>query len=99
MSNMDRIIREEARLIILRELAAQPNYSLNESLLSSTLETFGIVRPRAWVRDEMVWLAQMGAVINTEVGSVMIAQLTLKGKDHVEGRYPIEGVKRPSPRA
>jgi len=95
---MDRIIREEARLIMLRELAAQPNYSLNESLLTATLETFGIFRPRAWVRDEMRFLESQGAARITEAGSVLIATLTDKGREHVDGRYVIEGVKRPGPR-
>lgn len=96
--SMDRIIREEARLIILRALAEQANYSLNESLLADTLETFGIYRPRAWVRDEMRWLETMGAVRVTEAGSVLIGTLLDKGREHVEQRMRIEGVKRPGPR-
>ena len=95
---MDRIIREEARLIILKALAVEPNYSHNESVLTDTLETFGVLRPRAWVRDEMRWLATMGAVKITEAGSVLIATLTDKGREHVERRMLIEGVKRPGPR-
>lgn len=96
--SMDRIIHEEARLIILRELVVQSNYTLNEALLQSTLETFGIYRPRIWVREVMRWLESMSAVRVTEAGTVLIATLTPKGRDHVEGRYLIEGIKRPGPR-
>ena len=50
---MDRIIREEARLVILRELAEQPNYSLNESLLTATLG-LGYLLMHRMGRDSLV---------------------------------------------
>lgn len=96
--SMDRIIREEARLIILRELADQPNYSLNDALLATTLENFGIYRPRPWVREEMRHCQTVGAVKLTEVGTALIATLTDKGREHVERRLVIEGIKRMGPR-
>lgn len=92
------IIREEARLIMLRELAKQASYSLNESLLQSTLETFGITKPRDWVREELRRMEDLGAVALSIAGSVMVATATPKGLDHVELRLVIEGIKRPSPR-
>lgn len=96
--SMDRIIKEEARLIMLRELAAQPNYSLNDALLAATLETFGINRARPWVREEVRYLDTVGAAKLTEVGSSLIATLTDKGREHVERRLVIEGIKRMGPR-
>jgi hypothetical protein len=91
------IIREDARLIILRELYAQANYALNDSLLMQVLESFGIARTREWVREEISYLANVGAVTKTAVGSVVVAHLAPKGVEHVERRILIEGVKRPSP--
>jgi len=91
------IIREYARLIILRELYAQANYSLNDGLLRETLESFGIARTREWVREELNYLADVGAVTRTPVGSVVVATLLPKGVEHVERRLTIQGVKRPSP--
>lgn len=91
------IIREEARLIVLRALAAEPRYSSSETLLQAELETFGIARSRAWLREEMRRLEELGAVTVTEAGSVLIATLSEKGRDHVERRVVIEGVKRPGP--
>lgn len=96
--NDHRIIVEEARLIMLRSMASEPRYSLNEALLQAQLETFGISRPRPWVREELRRLEDIGAVTLTEAGSVMIGTLTTKGLDHVEHRLVLEGVKRPSPR-
>ena len=94
--SMDRLIREEARLIILRELEEQPDGRLNSALLQGRLETFGVTRSRDWVHDELNWLAQMGAVTVIAAGSVRVATVTAKGSDHVARRLVIEGVKRPS---
>ncbi len=90
------IIREEARLIILKELHHQINYALNDALLRVVLETFGIARSREWVREEINYLDRVGAVTKSEQGSVIVAQLTPKGVEHVERRLLIEGIKRPS---
>jgi hypothetical protein len=91
------IIREDARLIILRELYAQANYALNDSLLQQVLESFGIAKTRDWVREEINYLVDVGAVSRTAVGTVMVASLSPKGVEHVERRLTIQGVKRPSP--
>lgn len=91
------IIREEARLIIVKELHRQINYSMSDPLLQLVLETFGIARARDWVREEIRYLERVGAVTVTEQGSVIVATLTPKGVEHVERRLVIEGVKRPSP--
>ncbi|MGJ5203599.1 VpaChn25_0724 family phage protein [Bradyrhizobium sp. HKCCYLR20261] len=91
------IIREDARLIVLRELHAQPDYRLNDNLLQQTLELFGIAKSRDWVREELNYLENVGAITKTIVGTVVVAHLTPKGVEHVERRLVIEGVKRPSP--
>jgi len=91
------IIREEARLIMMRELHAQTNYALNDALLQQVLESFGIARSRDWVREEIGYLDNVGAVTRVSAGSVVVAKLTAKGVEHVERRIVIEGVKRPSP--
>jgi len=92
------IISQEARLIILRELAEQPGYSLNDAMLQEVLKTFGINRSRDWLAEELRWLADVGAVTLREAGTSKIALLSDKGRDHVEYRIVIPGVKRPSPR-
>jgi hypothetical protein len=94
---MKDIIREDARLIILRELHAQSNYALNDSLLQQTLEGFGIAKSREWVREELGYLERVGAISRTVAGTVVVARLSAKGIEHVERRLVIEGVKRPSP--
>lgn len=97
MSTMDRIIREEARLIILQALAEQPDGRLNSELLRKTLAAiFGISKSRDWVHDELRHLTELGAVKLHGTESLRIAMLTAKGADHVERSIVIEGIKRPS---
>lgn len=95
--SLDRIIREETRLIILRELAEQPNESATSSALQTLLaDMFMIVRDREWVERELVWLKEMEAVRLTSAGSVKIATLQPAGKDHLAHRRFMAGVKRTS---
>ena len=94
--SMDRIIREDARLIILKALAEQPDGRLNSDLLRHALSTLGISKARDWVHEELRHLADLGAVKVHEINAMRVAELTAKGADHVERRIVIEGVKRPA---
>jgi hypothetical protein len=92
------VLRQHARLIILRDLAEQPDGRWNSEALREDLELrWAITRTREWVHDELRWLADMGAVTIQDVATVRIAAITQKGLDHVERRLVITGVKRPSP--
>jgi hypothetical protein len=93
---MDRLIREEARLVILRALEEQPDGRLNSELLRLTLESYGITKSRDWVHDELAWLRDMGTVTVLVAGTVRVASITAKGADHVGRRTIVEGIKRPS---
>lgn len=91
-------VAENVRLIILRALAEENDYTLNESLIRRTLETFGHIKGRDYVRAQLVWLAEeAGAISLSEAGSIMIATLTRAGLEHVERRQILPGVERPSP--
>lgn len=95
MTDLDQLIREEARLIILKALQQQTDERLNSSLLVTELERFGIRKTREWVHSELDWLADLGAVVLARPGTVVVATLTEKGAHHLERRIVIEGVKRP----
>ena len=96
MKDMDEIIREDARLIILRALAEQVDERLHSELLVTVLESFGIRKTREWVHGELAWLVDMGAVKTATIGTVLVATLTEKGGRHLDRSIAIEGVKRPS---
>lgn len=90
------IIREEARLIILRDLFSQPNYSNRDVYLMQELESYSIKKSREWVREEMRYLERVGAVKITTIEDLMMARLLPKAVEHLEDRIIIEGVKRPT---
>ncbi|HOV02933.1 MAG TPA: hypothetical protein PLG99_00885 [Kaistiaceae bacterium] len=95
---MSEIIAADVRLIILKALAAEVDYTLNETLLAAEMERFGHRKSRDYVRNELRFLeGEARAVTLTEAGTVLIATITRRGLDHVERRVVLEGVKRPSP--
>lgn len=94
--DMDTLIRQQARLIILKALAAQTNETLNSDLLVHELRPFGIRKDRAWVNGELAWLREIGAVTLIDAGSVKVATLTHLGGRHIEREIEIEGIQRPS---
>jgi len=89
-------VTADARLVILKELAAQNDGRLNESLVTAVLDRFGHRRSREWVRQQLRALADLDAVGLTEAGSVVIAEIRRAGIDHLERRAFLEGVAQPS---
>lgn len=96
MVTLDTIIREQARLIVLKALSAQAAETLNSDLLIYELKAFGIRKDRDWLHDELAWLKDMGAVTVLDVGTIKIATLTEKGARHLSREIAIEGIRRPS---
>ncbi|ETD85770.1 VpaChn25_0724 family phage protein [Rhodobacter capsulatus] len=96
MTDMQTLIREQARLIILKALVQQVDETLNSDLMIPELKAFGIRKSREWVHDELAWLSEMGAVTTVAVGTIMVATLTDKGHRHLDREIAIEGIQRPS---
>lgn len=89
---------ETVRLTILKALAAEPDFRLNETMLQTVLEGFAFKRGRSYLRTQLRWLeAEAGAIKAREIGSVMVAELTETGLDHVERRQVLDGIRKPSP--
>lgn len=97
MSEFDEFLTEDARLVILRELARQNDYRLNETILTKVLDSFGHKRSRDWVRTQIRKLQELGVVKVLEAGTILVAEITRTGHDHVERRAFVEGVAKPSP--
>lgn len=89
-------VRPDARLIILKALAAQTDERLHSGFIAEELMRFGIDRPREWIHGELDWLEEMGAVKLLKPGTVVVATLTEKGARHLRRAIVIEGVKRPA---
>lgn len=97
MTDYRRFVAEDIRRIVLEELARQPGYRLNDDLIMRVVEAHGHVKPRDYIRAELDWLEKAKAVTLTEVGGIVIAELTERGLEHVERRKLIAGVARPKP--
>lgn len=91
-------IRSNARLVILKSLAAQHDERLHSGFLEKQLMAVWIDRPRAWLHSELDWLAEIGAIslLKPEGASVWVATLTEKGARHLRRSIVIEGIDRPS---
>lgn len=87
-----------ARLVILKALAQQNDYRLNDALLLAELNAFAINRGKGYLRNQLAWLeAEACAIKITRAGSAFIAELTENGLDHIERRQVLSGIARPSP--
>ncbi|MGZ9811270.1 VpaChn25_0724 family phage protein [Pseudoroseicyclus sp. H15] len=93
---METLIREQARLIVLKALAADPGETLNSDLLREELKPFGIRKDRAWLHLQLDWMAEVGVITLRQVGTVKVATLAHDGARHLEREIAVEGIQRPS---
>ncbi|SNY91381.1 hypothetical protein SAMN04515647_1603 [Cohaesibacter sp. ES.047] len=85
-----------SRLVILKELANQVDNRANTTILEMVLEQFGQPSTAAYVRNQLRYLEQTARAVKLEdVGSVLVAELTQTGQDHVDRKIALEGVRRP----
>ena len=94
-----RHIEEDVRLIILRELSRQPAGRLNDTVLTRVVDDLGHTKSRDWIRTQLRKLEELGAITILQAGTVLVADLTKAGLEHVQRRSSIEGIARPSPGA
>lgn len=91
----EQLIQEHARLIVLQALAGEVAGMLNSDILREHLRVYGIRKDRAWLHDELRWLADRGALALMPAGDLLVATLTEKGQRHLDREIAIEGVRRP----
>jgi hypothetical protein len=90
-------IAADARLYMLKELAAQNDGHLNEILIQRLLDMrYGINRSREWVQTQLRKLEELGAIEIHGGGELLIAHIVRPGRDHLEERSVIAGITRPA---
>ncbi|MQX36831.1 ArsR family transcriptional regulator [Roseospira navarrensis] len=101
MTDLATLQREDRRLVILRTLAEDIDYSLNTSILQTVLAGYGHGVARDVVDGDVQWLAEAGLVtVETLTGGrVTVATLTGHGLDVSQGMARHPGVRRPRPGA
>lgn len=92
--------REDARLVILAELAAQRDARLNSRILAEMVDQVVRHRPGEWIDAQLRWLASMDAVELQEgnlpgLGPVHFVTLRQAGRNHVTRRQFLPGVTIP----
>ncbi|WP_336288641.1 VpaChn25_0724 family phage protein [Bartonella sp. CB60] len=95
-ADMDKIIREEARLLILKGLFCERSETLSSAMIERLLYSYGIRRDRDFVHNELAWMEDQGAVTLKRVDSVLIAALTERGARHLDRSFSLSGIKRPN---
>lgn len=90
---------EDRRLVILRHLAEDQDYTVNSSILQSALEVWGHSVSRDRLHADIAWLSEQGLVSFEEVSTVYVATITQRGLDVSLGKSAVPGVKRPGPGA
>jgi hypothetical protein len=97
--NYAEYIRADQRLIILKALASTPDYTQNSTILLRILDDFGHRMASDDLVEQLEWLAgdEAAAISLKEAGSILVASLTKAGKEHVERRRIIAGIKQPNP--
>ena len=88
-------LAQDARLFILKELAAQTDGRLNVILLQRLLDQrYGFNRSREWVETQLRKLAELDAVRLHEI-AVLTAEIAPAGRDHLAARSIVAGITRP----
>lgn len=99
MSAFAHLLAEDRRLVILRTLAEDHDYSVNDFVLKRALASLGHDVSRDMLRGDLTWLKDQGLlrIRPMDDGAIWVAIATEDGVDVAGGR-PHPGVARPSPR-
>ena len=89
--------KEDSRLTVLRFLAQQNDWSLNEFVVQTALKQMAHTFSRDQVRTELAWLKEQDLISIKENSGVQVAKLTHRGEEAAKGIITVPGVKRPSP--
>jgi hypothetical protein len=97
MGNFAKLVQEDMRLVVLRVLAEDADYSHNEHVLRSVLRSLGHTVSMDRLRTELSWLNEQGLIVSADTAGVIVAKLTVRGLDAATGAAVVPGVKRPVP--
>ncbi len=93
------LVREHARIAILRFLEGAPKYTSNASMLAGLLPRVGIPYTRDQVETELAWLAEQGMAISDNNGGFIVATATVRGIEVAQGIATHPKIQRPRPEA
>lgn len=91
-AKLSEALAQEARLYILKELAAQDDGRLSIILIKRVLDSYEIRRDRDWIETQLRKLESLGAITIGGRDAVLIARIERAGRDHIEERSQLAGV-------
>lgn len=97
MSDYNQLVREHARLALLRFLEGAPKYTSNVSMMTQLLHRVGISFTRDQTMTEIAWLYEQGLVETEERVGFVIATATVRGIEVAQGIATHPGVQRRRP--
>lgn len=98
MKSYQDFVAEDRRLALLRFLASDPDYAMNDSLMQRALESIGHGVSRDVVRGDFAWLSEQRLVtVEVVMEKIHVAKATGRGLDVAAGRATVPGVSRPGP--
>lgn len=98
MKSYQDFVAENRRLALLRFLASDADYAMNDSVIQTALGSIGHGVSRDVVRGDFAWLAEQGLVrVEVVMDKIHVATVTTRGLDVSAGRAVVPGVARPGP--
>ncbi|MCL2029537.1 MAG: ArsR family transcriptional regulator [Deltaproteobacteria bacterium] len=93
-----RIVDEDRRLVFLKLLGTQGDYSLPHFALRDALAQLGHSEPLDKIKVDAAWLEEQDLVTVTHPApDLEVYKLTPRGRDVSKGMSVVPGVKRPEP--
>jgi len=87
--------QEDRRLLILKALAAENDYSIHDSLLRMMLADYGHKESADTIRTDLAWLQEQGLLNTESKGILTLATATSRGCDVADGSAVVPGIRRP----
>jgi len=87
----------DRRLLILKALASENDYSVSDLVLRGLLAEYGHAESADTIRTDIAWLEEQGLVTASKAGSMTIATITARGDDVACGHAVVPGIRRPRP--
>lgn len=87
----------DRRLCILKLLADDQDYAINDRIMKTALASLGHGVSSDLVRAEYDWLQELGLVTVEDLGALSVARITTRGMDVANGHATVPGVARPGP--
>lgn len=97
MTTYAELVRQHARIAILRFAEGAPKYTTNSSMLVQMLPRVGVNYTRDQVTTELVWLAEQGMVTLEDHVGLTIVTATVRGVEIATGVARHPDIQRPKP--